>query len=455
MTLQLHLRFTGVFFSVIFGLLLTNPPGSLAASKATAKIAILGTDGQIYTCSGDCSKPECLTCPVRGLQARDESGIRQVRLVQDEEPDQPGPEDRPPRSPVKYGWPTFSPDGSKLAFSWSGRGPDGNSFGISVFDFARHDTIPLFASRNERIDYVFWTPDGKNVSFLLNEPQGLSLVLAEVKEKSPVRMVLSGAPIYYDWNHNGDRLVVHTNNGPESRAEHVALMSISANNQDVLRTLAKGRLPFKTPCWSPDGKRLAYIANNNAESYLVIADPDGSNPKSMVSLPIGESTLVWAPDSRHIAYSSAVIGADAVLHGIKILDLATGESQRVSGDDVAAYFYSPDGHYLAYIAVPAERPFYVWELIDLKTGKTRKLDNFLATQDEAVSYHYFDQLALSHTIWAPDSTSFVYAGVRLLVAPETSGGPTPEPQLWIEPVDGSKPRSGHSATVAFYGPAPG
>ena len=27
---------------------------------------------------------------------------------------------------------------------------------------------------------------------------------------------------------------------------------------------------------------------------------------------IGESSFVWAPDSRHIAYSSAVIGADSV-----------------------------------------------------------------------------------------------------------------------------------------------
>ena len=72
----------------------------------------------------------------------------------------------------------------------------------------------------------------------------------------------------------------------------------------------------------------------------------------------------------------------------------------------------------AYISVPSERPFYVWKVADLKTGKSRKLDNFLATQEESVSYHYFDQLALSHTIWSPDSSSFVYAGVRLLVEPD-------------------------------------
>lgn len=431
-------------------------PFAFAAGKAGARIAMLGTDDQLYVCSGDCAKSECITCPVKGLQVRAPSGIRRVSMnAQFDVPGMPPPEEEPaPRiAPMRYGWPTFSPDGSKLAYSWMGHSADGNQFGISVFDFAKHFSIPIFASRNERVDYVFWTPDGKSVSFLLGEPDGLSLILAEVKEKAPVRMVLSGAPIYYDWNRTADRLVVHTNNGRQTRSEHVTLMSISPTSQEPLRTMSRGRLPFKTPCWSPDGKHLAYIANNNAESYLVVADADGSNPKSMASLPIGESSFVWAPDSQHIAYSSAVIGADSVLHGIRVVDITDAESKRLTGEDVAAYFYSPDGKYLAYIAVPPDRPFYQWELVDLKSGKTRKLDMFLATQDESVSYHYFDQLALSHSIWAPDSSEFVFAGVRLLAAPDKGGGPTPEPQLWIEPVDGRKPRSGHAGTLAFYSPA--
>jgi Tol biopolymer transport system component len=438
-------------------LIATAVPFAFAAAKAAARIVVIGTDDQLYVCSGDCAKAECLTCPVKGLQVRGPARIRRVSLnTQFEIPGMPPQGDQPqPESPImRYGWPTFSPDGSRLAYSWGGHRADGNQFGISVFDFARHVEIPIFASRNERIDYVFWTPDSKSVSFLLGEPEGLSLMLAEVKEKEPVRLVLSGVPIYYDWNRTADRLVVHTNNDVnQSRTEHVTLMSISPTSQDALRTMSRGRLPFKTPCWSPDEKHLAYIENNNDESYLVVFDAGGDHPRSIASLPIGESSFVWAPDSQHIAYSSAVIGADSVLHGIRVVDIADAESKRISGEDVAAYFYSPDGKYLAVIAVPPDRPYYQWQLIEVKSGKMRKLDMFLATQEESVSYHYFDQLALSHTIWAPDSSEFVYAGVRLIHEPDAGGGPTPEPQLWIEPVDGRSPRSGPAGTLAFYSPA--
>src|SRR5690242_7589625 len=145
--------------------LLAAPCVSAAAGKRPGQIAFVGTDEQIYTCTGDCAKPECVTCPSHGLQVRAASGLHPVRWIQLPEMPQGPPQRQAP--PMRYGWPTFSPDGSKLAFSWSGHGPDGNAFGISVFDLKRHDTIPIFGSRTERIDYVLWSADSKHVSFLV------------------------------------------------------------------------------------------------------------------------------------------------------------------------------------------------------------------------------------------------------------------------------------------------
>ncbi len=430
-----------------------------AATDNTARVVFLGTDDQVYWCSGDCAKPECITCPRQGFSVRrapralpPAPALVPVTLIQ--EPGMPpiprAPGGRPMPLSMKYGWPTFSPDGSKIAFAWSGPGPDGNFFGLTVYEFARHIMIPIFASTTEKVVYIQWTPDGSRLSFLLNEPQGLSLILAQMKEKAPVRLLLSGAPIYYDWNRAGDRLAAHFSTGDDARAEKVALYNITPTDQEITRTLAHGRAPFKAPCWSPDGKHLAYVTNVRAETYIDVADADGAKPRALASLPVGESSIVWSPDSRHIAYSTAVIGEELLMHGIRSVDVESGDSKKLTTDDVLAFFYSPDGNYLAYIAVPAKMPYYTWHVIDLKTGKSRTLDKFMSTQEEAVFYRFFDQLALSHSVWSPDSKRIVYCGVRVIGDEGHTPRSAPEPSVWIAPIDGSKPHAYQGAVLAIY-----
>ena len=79
-----------------------------------------------------------------------------------------------------------------------------------VYDLARSQAMPIFESRSERIVYLVWTPDGQHLSFLLGEPRGLSLVLAEVKESTPVRIVTTGMPLYFDWGAQPGEVALHT-----------------------------------------------------------------------------------------------------------------------------------------------------------------------------------------------------------------------------------------------------
>ncbi len=278
-------------------------------------------------------------------------------------------------------------------------------------------------------------------------------MIAEVKEHAPIRIVMTGVPMYFAWGPSPGLLAVHMSGGddPES-SERVELMTLSETNQVVNKVLSRGRSPFKTPCWSPDGKHLAWIANNHAEANLVVADADGQHPRSMVSLPIGDTSFEWSPDSRHIAYATTVIPHDPTFHEIKLVDTTDATSRTLTRDTVAAYFFSPDARYLAYISVPEDKPFYTWELIDLKSAKTRALGNFISTQEESVSYRFFDQLALSHSTWSPDSKAILYAGVRLLAEPTEALHLAPPPSVWSVPIDGSAPHSIGEGVVGFYAP---
>jgi Tol biopolymer transport system component len=438
-------------FSIAATLLLAAPlaivlRAGIAGAATPARLAFVGIDDNIYECAGDCARPVCLTFPVHGTEAR--AGA--IRPAQFDEPEQ--------NPAIDFGWPTYSPNGRKIAYFSSGAKQGRPVFGVYVYDLDERLPTRIFESSTENAIYSFWLPDGR-LSFLVTEPDDkLSLMLAEVREGAPIRIVATGAPIYFDWNHKTSELLLHTTLTGSPRTERVSLMSLTPTGQDVERVLAQGYSPFKTPCWSPDGTHLAFVASADDIAHLYVADADGRNPKERTKLMVGESSFVWAPDSRHIAFSTAQLPPHTVMDGINLLDLGDGSVKRLVNSDVAAFYFSPDAKQIAWVGAPSEQPFYTWNVINLRSGKNRRLGDFLTTNEETLAWHYFEQLALSHRIWAPDSSAIVFAGLPVTKHP---GATLPEqpleappPGIMIIPVNGAAPRRVADGVIAFWAPAP-
>ena len=405
-------------------------------------IAYVGLDDNIYYCKGDCAKAECLTCPVKGLEVRTDGLINVALQVSKQEP-------------ADYNWPTFSPDGTRLAYVSTAQGEDGPVFGVWEYDFKTKNAIQLFESPGERPIYLFWLSDNRRLSFLLAGPQGLSLMLTGVRDGAPVRLVARGVPLYFDWNLPRHKLAVHSNSESAPRTEQIYLMSLSDKGQAVDKVLSVDAAAFKAPAWSRDGKHLAYVANSAGHARLYVCDGDGKNPKPLVSLPSGESSFVWAPDSRHIAYSTAPEGNNLMYDGIGLLDAATGKTSKLVKEPVSAFYFSPDSRHLAYIAIPAG-PFFSWEVADLPSGKSRHLVDFVTTAEEAIAYRYFDQLALSHSIWSPRSDALIFAGVLIRTEGDTMPPMmSPPPSIWVVPISKGPPRNIADGKLAFWSPIAG
>jgi len=437
-----------VIASAILILALTSTLWAGPEATVESPIAYVGTDSNIYYCKHDCSKAECLTCPINGLEVRAPRLMRAPGII-----DALLPISR--QEPADYNWPSYSPDGTKLAYVSTGQGPDGPLFGVHVYDFKLKSAIQIFESPELRPIYLFWLADSRQLSFLLAGPQGLSLMLTEAHEGAPVRVVARGVPLYFDWNLPRHKLAIHSNSEATPRTEQIYLMSMNGNGQAVDKVLSLDAAPFKAPAWSRDGKHLAYVANKAGHATLYVCDGDGKNPKGLVSLPEGESSFVWSPDSRRIAYSTAPPGDSLMYDGIGLLDAATGKTTRLVQEPVEAYYFSPDSRHLAYIEIP-RGPYFSWNVADLPSGKSHHLADFVTTGEEAIAYRYFDQLALSHSIWSPRSEALIFAGV-LINGRQESMPPmySPPPSIWVVPISKGPPRNIAEGKLAFWSPIPG
>lgn len=138
------------------------------------------------------------------------------------------------------------------------------------------------------------------------------------------------------------------------------------------------------PSLSPDGKRVAFWTEKNVFSIdLFVADAEtGENVKKVTSNNFGshideyssyESSVTWSPDSRRLAFVAFAKGRNSLI----IADANTGKKVReINVPGVLAISnptWSPDGNTIVMTGlVDGQSDLYAY---DLNTGRVRRLTN--------------------------------------------------------------------------------
>ncbi|HEY7130927.1 MAG TPA: hypothetical protein VH440_01690 [Candidatus Limnocylindrales bacterium] len=364
-------------------------------------------------------------------------------------------------------FPTWSPDGSRIALI---RGNASGGHEILLFDakaaLAGEVKAPVTLLRSGSIGpfYLAWTPDGTSISYLADDPSGLSFRIVKADGSAPIdgsavgSTIRSGNPFYFDWI-DQSRVLAHIGAGPGAFLGEIGLDG--APVADPLGTPGD----FRSAVVSRDHRFISFIrAGAGAASDVVLAARDGSGERTMPVFgfaattfdPIGDRISSIGPAAVSATRFSIPIGP------IRLLDAAGGAPRTLLDGNVVSDWWSPDGKTIAAIrvqpvggdsAAPASSPVPSAPIapsspaepsasappagapsavpggsaaasgspaasappnevrllfVDVASGKIRSqlvVDPGQVFVDQFLTY--FDQYATSHRLWSPDSSSFV------------------------------------------------
>jgi dipeptidyl aminopeptidase/acylaminoacyl peptidase len=195
--------------------------------------------------------------------------------------------------------PEWSPDGKYLAFTSSRPGKvKGNQ--VWILNRAGGEATQLTDVKGKLQGYE-WSPDSKRLALVVgdpdpDEPQGDSATSG--KPKPP-------KPIVIDRYHYKQDIVGYL---LSNRHTYIYLFDIATKKSE---RLTKGDHDESGPVWSPDGTRIAFLSNHDAEPdrnpvpqvYVADAQP-GVTERQVTNFGTRgtRGRLAWSPDSKRIAF---------------------------------------------------------------------------------------------------------------------------------------------------------
>ena len=293
--------------------------------------------------------------------------------------------------------PVWSPDGRLVAFSrasttesWLVIGP---GTGGSLFAYE----TPFVAF------YIHWSPDGRFVAMLGSADAQVALAILDL-DTGMVKMVDSAFSYYFHWSPDSSRVLTHLDNS------RLQIIDPSSGEIIPVATFDFVWSGYQAPSWMPDGRSIMYVrpaADQTEEppDELVIHDLE-SGQIEVIATGAGFFAFAVSPDGTRVAYSLHNLARPTSMYLIG----PSGEVAEVDAPNTVAWQWSPDSQKILLLGINEESRLsmdvYQDGAITAYPGITPS-ENFLRSY-----IPFWNQYGHSHTLWAPDSSAFVYAAAN-------------------------------------------
>ena len=273
-----------------------------------------------------------------------------------------------------------------------------------------------------------WSPDGKRIFHVNKAGQtnggwlelGIAYVPAEggdvtivpLQSESKIRIWAYGASNRISPD---GKTIVFAGQKPQEgeHAMHIWTLPALGGTPRQL-TDAPARFRDWYPCWSPDGRNIAFVRATAPENWatvgkgnIYVMPAEGGEPRQITSESdrvFDTGPVLWSPDGKLLAYFSR--DEDSVDGTIKVISPEGGQSrivarvQRIFANKEMAW--SPDCRRIAYNEI---RPDNKIKIVSLDDGNVLEIVPDLKDVKE-----------IYHLDWSPDGETLVFGGY-------TGGGP--------------------------------
>jgi len=258
--------------------------------------------------------------------------------------------------------PVWSPDGTMIAFIVRGEGPHGQIWIVPVSDQGRPAGEPAKIEAPQGVHELHrllgWAP-GNRIGIISSSPQEFALYTVPAAGGKAAAVKIGGYATQPRWSPDGKKIYYRERDGSISfipaEGGDASIVPIQSETKFAIRTFGAGLAV------SPDGRRIVFSGIKTGTTGMDIwtLPIDGGTPTrlTVASAPFQDQFPCWSPDGKSIAFVRTQnddryrLGFRA---GIYVVPATGGEVERITDEtdrvNSQAIAWSPDGTMLAYMS---------------------------------------------------------------------------------------------------------